>query len=159
EALPDGDRLHASVRDEIWVLARHVHIHRHKHGTVHDHWHDHSTASIHTMTADMSMAPPLHDHYHKMTGRTALLLILGSSPMVEGIPAFFAASKFGIVLITIMGIVFAVSTIATYVLLCVYSTAGLQRLHLGAFERYGEVLSGAFIAVVGAAFWIWTVAK
>ena len=28
-------------------------------------------------------------------------------------------------------------------LFCVYSTAGLQRVRLGAFERYGEVLSGA----------------
>ena len=42
-------------------------------------------------------------------------------------------------------------------LFCVYSTAGLQRVRLGAFERYGEVLSGAFIALVGLAFWIWPV--
>jgi hypothetical protein len=35
---------------------------------------------------------------------------------------------------------------ATYVVLCVYSTAGLQRVKLGAVEQYGEVLSGAFIA-------------
>jgi len=48
-----------------------------------------------------------------------------------------------------MAVVFAISTVATYVLLCVYSTAGLQRVRLGAFERYGEVLSGAFIALVG----------
>jgi hypothetical protein len=26
-----------------------------------------------------------------------------------------------------------------------------------AFERYGEVLSGTFIALVGFAFWIWPV--
>jgi hypothetical protein len=44
-----------------------------------------------------------------------------------------------------------------YVVLCVYSTAGLQRARLGAFERYGEVASGAFIALVGLAFWIWPV--
>jgi hypothetical protein len=88
---------------------------------------------------------------------TALLLILGSSPMVEGIPAFFAAGKYGIGLIVVMAVVFAISTIATYVLLCVYSTAGLQRVRLGPFERYGEVLSGAFIALVGLAFWIWPV--
>ncbi len=29
---------------------------------------------------------------------------------------------------------------------------GLQRAKLGAFERYGDVLSGAFIALVGVAF-------
>ena len=44
-----------------------------------------------------------------------------------------------------MAVVFALSTIATYVALCVYSTAGLQRVNLGAFERYGEVMSGVFI--------------
>src|ERR1700722_14959161 len=80
----------------------------------------------------------------KASSRTALLLILGSSPMVEGIPAFFAAVKFGPVLLAVMAIVFAVSTIATYVILCVTSTAGLQRLRFGRLERYGEVLSGTF---------------
>lgn len=100
-----------------------------------------------------------HDHApaDAIKGRTALLLILGSSPMVEGIPAFFAASKYGVWLIALMSVVFAVATIATYVVLCVYSTMGLQRLSLGPLERYGEVLSGAFIALVGLVFWIWPV--
>ena len=87
----------------------------------------------------------------------ALLLILGSSPMVEGIPAFFAAARYGFALIALMALVFAVSTVVTYVLLCVVSTAGLQRVRLGALERYGEVLSGAFIALVGVAFRVWPV--
>jgi nickel/cobalt transporter (NicO) family protein len=108
-----------------------------------------------------------HEHHHgdhdhgdsdgparKTSSRTALLLILGSSPMVEGIPAFFAAGKYGLSLILIMAIVFAASTILTYVLLCVYSTASLQRVKFGELERYGEVLSGAFIALVGLAFWV-----
>jgi hypothetical protein len=30
---------------------------------------------------------------------------------------------------------------------------GLQRVRLGAFEQYGEVLSGTFIALVGLVFW------
>lgn len=100
-----------------------------------------------------------HDHPHqdKTKSHTALLLILGSSPMVEGIPAFFAASKYGVGLIVLMSLVFGVTTIATYVLLCVYSTAGLQRVSLGPLERYGEVLSGVCIALVGLAFWIWPV--
>ncbi len=78
--------------------------------------------------------------------------------MVEGIPAFFAASKYGIGLISVMTLVFAVSTIMTYVLFCVYSTAGLRRVRLGAFERYGEVLSGTVIVLVGVTFWILSVA-
>jgi hypothetical protein len=106
----------------------------HGHDT-HDHDHDPATA-----------------HVHRRSSRTALLLILGSSPMVEGIPAFFAAGKYGVGLIAVMAVCFAVSTIATYVALCVYSTAGLQRVKLGSFEKYGEVLSGAFIAAVGIVF-------
>ncbi len=90
-----------------------------------------------------------HKHRPKTSSRTALMLILGSSPMVEGIPAFFAAGKLGIDVIVVMAIVFAISTIATYVLLCMASTVELQRVSLGSFERYGEVLSGVFIALVG----------
>ena len=77
--------------------------------------------------------------------------------MIEGIPAFFAASKYGIGVILIMAFVFAISTIATYVLLCVYSTAGLVHVKLGAFEKYGEVMSGAFIAIVGLVFFFFPV--
>jgi nickel/cobalt transporter (NicO) family protein len=151
----EKDPLYAPLRGEIAVLTRHKHVHRHGQGAVHEHWHDHTPAASHLVTAALKTTPPEHDHRHKTTARTALLLILGSSPMIEGIPAFFAAGKYGVGLITIMTIVFAISTIATYVVLCVYSTAGLQRARLGAFERYGEVLSGAFIAVVGLAFWLW----
>ena len=97
----------------------------------------------------------MHLHRHKTTARTGLLLILGSSPMVEGIPAFFAAAKYGAALVSAMAAVFALGTIATYVVLCVYSTEGLQRLRLGAIERYGEVASGAVIMLVGVAFGLW----
>jgi hypothetical protein len=108
----------------------------HRHGAAEPHTHHHENAG----------------HTHPQTGRTALLLILGSSPMVEGIPAFFAAGKYGPGLIAVMAVLFAASTIATYVALCVSGTAGLERVKLGAFEQYGEVLSGAFIAVVGIVF-------
>jgi ABC-type nickel/cobalt efflux system permease component RcnA len=116
------------------------------HGHSHDHDHDHSE----------------HDHHHhaarpKTGSRTALLLILGSSPMVEGIPAFFAAGKYGVGLIAVMSLVFAAATIATYVALCAASLASLRRVSLGPLEKYGEVLSGAFIALVGVAFWLWPV--
>ena len=115
--------------------------HGHYHGDVY-HPHDHEgTDESHT-----------HD-----SKRTALLLILGSSPMIEGIPAFFAASKYGFGLIVLMAIFFAASTIATYVILCVYSSAGLERVKLGVFEKYGEVLSGTFIALIGFVFLLWSV--
>ena len=152
---PKDDPLYAPARGGAAVMTRHSHPHRHGGGAAHAHWHDHDAATAHPVTPDVQTAPPQHVHRHKTTARTALLLILGSSPMVEGIPAFFAAGKYGFGVISVMALVFALSTIATYVALCVYSTAGLQRLHLGAFERYGEVVSGAFIALVGVAFWLW----
>lgn len=98
-----------------------------------------------------------HSHHHEdeireASSRTALLLILGSSPMVEGIPAFFAAGQYGAPLLSVMAVVFALSTIITYVVLCVASASGIQRLDLGRFEQYGEVLSGSFIALLGFIF-------
>ena len=151
-----GDPLYAPLTGGVAVLTRHAHAHRHG-GAVHVHWHDHAADTAHEITADTEIAPPLHAHKHKTSGRTALLLILGSSPMVEGIPAFFAASRYGFGLISLMAVVFALSTIVTYVVLCVYSAAGLQRINLGPLERYGEVISGVFIALVGVAFWLWPV--
>jgi hypothetical protein len=136
-------------------LVRHVHAHEHVGGPVHAHVHGHDPATWHKATA--TDEAPVHEHPHETSRRTALLLILGSSPMVEGIPAFFAATRYGPGLVLAMSAVFAVSTIATYVILCTYSTAGLQRVWLGPLERYGEVFSGVVVALVGAAFLIWPV--
>lgn len=152
---PADDRLYAPLRGDAALLTRHVHIHRHGNAAAHTHWHDHFPATAHPVLTGFATEPPLHMHRHKTTARTALLLILGSSPMVEGIPAFFAAAKYGIGLIIPMAAVFALSTIAAYVLLYVHATAGLHRLRLGAFERYGEVLSGGVIALVGLIFGLW----
>ena len=136
-------------------VTRHLHRHVHGGGAPHVHWHDHTPQTIHPLTAVIDEEPPPHAHRHRTTGRTALLLILGSSPMVEGIPAFFAASRYGIAQLAAMATLFAISTIATYVALCVGSLMGVARLRLGSLERYGEVLSGAFIALVGIAFGLW----
>ena len=155
QSAPADDRLYVPLRGDAALVTRHVHIHRHGSAVAHTHWHDHFPVKAHAVLAEFAAEPPLHLHRHKPSARTALLLILGSSPMVEGIPAFFAAAKYGIGLMIPMAVVFALSTITTYVLLCVHATAGLHRLRLGAFERYGEVLSGAVIAVVGLIFGLW----
>lgn len=149
------DPLYMRLRSETAVITQHVHAHRHGRELAHTHWHDHALDSSHVITSAVAASPPFHYHNHKTASRTALLLILGSSPMVEGIPAFFAASRYGVGLIAVMSIVFAISTIATYVLLCVYSSTALRRVKLGPIEQYGEVLSGAFIAIVGLIFWSW----
>jgi len=111
-------------------------------------------ASLREMRAGPGSADPVVPR-DRPNRRVALLLILGSSPMLEGIPAFFAAARFGAGLLAIMALCFGLSTIATYVALCVASGAALQSLSLGRLERYGEVLSGAVITVVGLVFLIW----
>lgn len=131
----------------------HAHLHRHETGLVHSHWHVHGPDDWHEVDANLALAPPLHSHEHSTSARMAMLLILGSSPMIEGIPAFFAAARYGAGLIAVMSVVFAASTIATYVLLCLTSMSGLQRLNLGPLERYGEVISGFFIAALGGVFY------
>jgi nickel/cobalt transporter (NicO) family protein len=159
----DHDEERAIAADSLYLplpagaggLLRHVHVHRHGGGMPHRHWHDHNDATAHAVTAAFEHAPPLHDHRHKTTARTALLLILGSSPMVEGIPLFFAASRWGAGLIVLMAALFAGATIATYAALCLLSLAGAARLRLGPLERWGEVLSGGVIVLVGVAFGLW----
>jgi len=145
---------HGHARDED---ARHSHLHRHENRPAHIHVHAHAFATAHAIAPAIEFDPPLHEHAHRATGRGALLLILGSSPMIEGVPAFFAAARFGAGVIVLMALLFAASTIATYVVLCTLSARGLERVRLGPLERYGEVLSGGFIALVGLVFWVWPV--
>jgi len=102
-----------------------------------------------------SVQSELLEERRKRSLRTSLLLILGSSPMVEGIPLFLAAAKYGVALLALMASLLGVATMATYVVLCVSSAAGLRRMRFGALERYGEVFSGALIALIGAAFLFW----
>ena len=138
----------------------HLHWHAHNGGTIHRHWHEHHDHDLHAVEGALAVAPrpqtehiPGHSHEHPRTSaRTAMLLILGSSPMVEGIPVFFAAAKYGAAQLAIMSVIFALSTIATYVALVAISVSGLERVSLGRFERYGEVISGLFVALIGVVF-------
>jgi ABC-type nickel/cobalt efflux system permease component RcnA len=99
--------------------------------------------------------PALHPRRRSRT--MTLVLVLGSSPMIEGLPAFFAAGRYGPWLLGVMAVVFAASTIATYIVMCVYSVRSLRQIGAHSFERYGEVLSGGFIVLLGLVFLIWPV--
>jgi len=92
---------------------------------------------------------PVGEVHDSASSRTALLLILGSSPMIEGIPAFLAASTDGVLVLTTMAVVFAAATITTYVATCVAGVVSLRKVSIGPLERYGELLSGALVAAVG----------
>jgi ABC-type nickel/cobalt efflux system permease component RcnA len=153
----EDDRLYVPSSAGAAVLTRHAHAHRHVGSAVHVHLHDHGPETWHATTAETPSDPPMHEHGHKREHRTALLFILGSSPMVEGIPAFFSAAKFGFGLIAVMATFFACATMLTYVVLCVASVAGLRRISFGPIERYGEAFSGAVIALVGLVFMVFPI--
>lgn len=140
---------------ELRTQSGHAHLHRHKGGLEHIHWHDHDAAEMHDAAQVVATDPPLHLHEHPTSSRTALVLILGSSPMVEGIPAFFAAAKYGAPLLAVMSLAFACATIGTYVVLTVATVSSLKSVSYGPLERYGEVLSGVVIALLGIVFAIW----
>jgi len=78
-----------------------------------------------------------------------MLLIVGSSPMVEVIPALLGASTKRPALLAIGPGVFAVATIATEAATCMVGLRSLQRACFGPLERYAEILSGLFVAAVG----------
>jgi len=121
----------------------HSHLHTHGDGLEHIHSHEHEEPG------ETARDEAVHAHSHAAAGRTALLLILGSSPMIEGIPAFLAASTYGVALLAAMALMFAVATIVTYIVTCAVGIATLQRTSFGVLERYGEVLSGTLVAAVG----------
>lgn len=98
---------------------------------------------------------PLPKSADTTSSRTALLLILGSSPSVEVLPAFLAAAPQGVMALVSVSIVFAIATIATYIVTCALSVAGLEQLRFPFIERYGEVISGGFVMLVGCAFLLW----
>jgi putative Mn2+ efflux pump MntP len=123
----------------------HAHLHHHSNGQEHVHWHEHTVQDWHVVDSTAVM----HEHSHAISGATPLLLILGSSPMIEGLPAFFAASRYGVSTLAAMAAVFACATIGTYVGVTVAATAGLARVSFGPIERYGEFLSGLVVAVIG----------
>lgn len=66
----------------------HRHLHHHGDGREHMHFHRHSQSTWHSVEGTLAVAPPPHEHEHRAGPRRALLFILGSSPMLEGIPAF-----------------------------------------------------------------------
>jgi len=90
-----------------------------------------------------------------LPSRTALMLVLGSSPSIEVVPAFLAAAPLGVKAFVALALVFSIATIATYVITCALSSAGLERIRFPAFERYGEVIAGSLIASIGLTFLVW----
>jgi ABC-type nickel/cobalt efflux system permease component RcnA len=112
-----------------------------------DHEHDHGTGG-----ADAR----LHAHGHLLSGLSRgrvsgrmLVAIIGISPCVLLQPILFAAAAEGggAVAAAIAG--FSICTVLTMLVVTWIAGRGLDRLRLGFFTRYGDLLSGLVIAGLG----------
>ncbi|MEZ4267017.1 MAG: hypothetical protein R3F39_11610 [Myxococcota bacterium] len=93
---------------------------------------------------------PTHRHHATPLAMSALVAVFVVGPCEPLVPLMMAptvtADWTALALVTT---VFSAVTIATMVTLVGLATVGLQRLALGAFERYGDILAGGAIALTG----------
>ena len=137
------------AHDQERLQFEHAHLHEHDGALEHVHWHAHHPDDRHAGRRPSSRACPRACS----AGRTGLLLILGSSPMLEGVPAFLAASAKGPLLLGLMALTFAIATIAAYTVMNVAGVRSLQRTSRGRFERIARCrrwrLRALYIPAVG----------
>ena len=108
---------------------------------------------------DKEAAPAhLHAHGHllsRLSGRRAsawaLVAIIGISPCVLLQPILFASAAEGTGVALAAAAGFAFGTIATMLVVAAVARRGLERITLGFFTRWGDLLSGLVIAAVGVA--------
>ncbi|HET8946424.1 MAG TPA: hypothetical protein VFQ07_05535 [Candidatus Polarisedimenticolia bacterium] len=98
----------------------------------------------------------LHAHGHllsRLSGRNAsagaLVAIIGVSPCVLLQPILFASAAEGWGTAAAAAGGFALGTIATMLVVAILARRGLERLELGFFTRFGDLLSGLIIAAIG----------
>ncbi len=79
----------------------------------------------------------------------ALAAIVGFNPCVLVIPYIYLAGTMGIAALILVGVSFAVSTVACMVGVALLGLRGTARLESPFLIRYGEAVSGGLIAVTG----------
>lgn len=114
------------------------------------HGHDHHDQHGHPQHGHDQHGHGCHKQDHRGRGSDyALGAILGARPCAEAVPIFLAVSTQGV--FSSMAAIgsWVVVTVASMVGIVWLSAAGVEALRLGWLERYGEVISGAIIAVIG----------
>ena len=105
-------------------------------------------------------AEPGHVHAHghllsRWSGHRAsawaLVAIIGISPCVLLQPILFASAAEGPGVALAAALGFALCTIATMIVVAAVARRGLERIALGFFTHWGDLLSGLIIAAIGVA--------
>ena len=98
-----------------------------------------------------------HDHHDdhgkkkkkKIEAGYGLVAIIGLTPCVLLIPLAFRAGEMGMPAVVWTMIVFFVATMAAILLLVALALKGLQLIKFDFFEKYGEVITGVIIGIMG----------
>jgi len=96
-----------------------------------------------------------HNHTHieeKISGKKAgfgLVIIIGLSPCVALLPFVFATAPMGIEPTILVILSFSFFTITTILLMTTFVSKGLEWIKLEFFERYGDIIAGLVIALIG----------
>ncbi len=130
------------------------HEHKHYHGEqLHEHRHKHSVKGIDGFVhnhGDENPQEGVRDLKDKRAG-WGLVAILGLTPCIALLPLTFAAIKYGTGAVILVNIAFAIGTLGTIVLFTWLGYLGLSWIKLDFFERYGDIIAGAIIGLLGLA--------
>jgi ABC-type nickel/cobalt efflux system permease component RcnA len=131
------------------------HEHKHYHGEkLHEHRHKHSVKGIdgfvHSHGDENQQDSGTRDLKDKRAG-WGLVAILGLTPCIALLPLTFTAIKYGTGAVILVNISFAVGTLGTIVLFTWLGYLGLSWIKLDFFEKYGDVIAGAIIGLLGLA--------
>jgi len=136
-----------------WFLRRGGHQHHfgmhphHEPGVVHPPSTSHPHDLAPPPAAKGASGPPRNG----IRGGLALAAIVGFNPCVLVIPYIYLAGAMGVVPLILVSAAFAASTITCMVVLATLGLKGTTRLESTFLVRYGEAVSGALIALTGAA--------
>lgn len=127
-----------------------MHAHRTENGHVFQHSHEYEREAEHTHEYS-------HNHEHnQFNGKInntrvgyGLVAIIGLTPCVALLPIVFAATASGASSVVAIMAIFLAATVATIMLVTTLALKGLQLVRLEFFEKYGEVITGLVIALMG----------
>ncbi len=125
------------------------------HSPLTPHPHDLHAEAAHAPKAAPSRGPALPGFHDPAPatggglGAWTLAGIVGFNPCVLVIPYIYLASSMGAAALVLVAAAFAVSTVACMVGVAIIGLKGTARLESPFLMRYGEVVSGALIAVTG----------
>ena len=130
------------------------HGHKHYHGELlHEHRHNHRIRGIDGYVhdhGDAHIPGGMNDLKDKRAG-WGLVAILGLTPCIALLPLTFSAIKYGTAAVILVNIAFTVGTLGTIILFTWLGCLGLSWIKLEFFEKYGDVIAGVIIGLLGLA--------